>query len=59
MGHSVCVRGKKGVKGSALCNHPIGLRVSTAVWVDVELEEGAKLEDVTAEIKANPYFATR
>ena len=42
MGHSVCVRSKEGVNRR---------------MVYVELEDGAKLEDVTAAIKADPYFA--
>ena len=46
MGHSVCVRSKEGVKGEGLHRR----------MVYVELEDGANLEDVTAAIKADPYF---
>ena len=56
MGHSVCVRGKKGVKEALSVTIPLGEGIHRRM-VYVELEEGAKLEDVTAEIKADPYFA--
>lgn len=56
MGHSVCVRGKKGVKNALSVTIPLGESIHRRM-VYVELEDGAKLEDVTAEIKADPYFA--
>lgn len=52
MGHSVCVRGKKGVKEALSVTIPLGEGIHRRM-VYVELEEGAKLEDVTAEIKAD------
>ena len=56
MGHSVCVRSKEGVKEALSVTIPLGEGIHRRM-VYVELEEGAKLEDVTAEIKADPYFA--
>ena len=56
MGHSVCVRSKQGVKEALSVTIPLGEGIHRRM-VYVELEEGAKLEDVTAEIKADPYFA--
>uniref|UniRef100_A0AB33J612 Meso-diaminopimelate D-dehydrogenase n=1 Tax=Prevotella sp. GTC17260 TaxID=3236796 RepID=A0AB33J612_9BACT len=56
MGHSVCARGKKGVKNALSVTIPLGEGIHRRM-VYVELEEGARLEDVTAEIKADPYFA--
>ncbi|MGG6544603.1 UNVERIFIED_CONTAM: diaminopimelate dehydrogenase [Prevotella sp. 15_C9] len=56
MGHSVCVRGKKGVKNALSVTIPLGESIHRRM-VYVELEEDANLEDVTAEIKADPYFA--
>ena len=56
MGHSVCVRGKKGVKNALSMTIPLGEGIHRRM-VYVELEDGAKLEDVTAEIKADPYFS--
>lgn len=56
MGHSVCVRSKKGVKNALSMTIPLGEGIHRRM-VYVELEEGAKLEDVTADIKADPYFA--
>jgi diaminopimelate dehydrogenase len=56
MGHSVCVRSKKGVKNALSVTIPLGEGIHRRM-VYVELEDGAKLEDVTAEIKADPYFA--
>jgi diaminopimelate dehydrogenase len=56
MGHSVCVRGKKGVKNALSVTIPLGEGIHRRM-VYVELEEGATLEAVTAEIKADPYFA--
>ena len=56
MGHSVCVRGKKGVKNALSVTIPLGEGIHRRM-VYVELEEGATLEQVTADIKADPYFA--
>ena len=56
MGHSVCVRSKKGVKNALSVTIPLGEGIHRRM-VYVELEDGAKLENVTAEIKADPYFA--
>lgn len=57
MGHSVCVRSKRGVKNALSVTIPLGESIHRRM-VYVELEDGAKLEDVTAEIKADPYFAS-
>ena len=56
MGHSVCVKSKKGVKNALSVTIPLGESIHRRM-VYVELEEGATLEAVTAEIKADPYFA--
>lgn len=56
MGHSVCARGKKGVKDALSVTIPLGEGIHRRM-VYVELEDGVKLEEVTAEIKAAPYFA--
>lgn len=56
MGHSVCVRSKEGVKNALSMTIPKGEGLHRRM-VYVELEEGAKLEDVTSAIKADPYFA--
>ena len=56
MGHSVCVRSKAGVKNALSMTIPLGEGIHRRM-VYVELEEGAKLEDVTAAVKADPYFA--
>lgn len=56
MGHSVCVRSKKGVRDALSMTIPLGEGIHRRM-VYVELEEGANLEDVTADIKADPYFA--
>ena len=57
MGHSVCVRSKKGVKNALSMTIPLGEGIHRRM-VYVELEEGATLEQVTADIKADPYFAS-
>ena len=57
MGHSVCVRSKAGVKDALSMTIPKGEGLHRRM-VYVELEEGAKLEEVTAAIKADPYFAS-
>lgn len=56
MGHSVCVRSKKGVKDALSMTIPLGEGIHRRM-VYVELEDGARLEDVAAEVKADPYFA--
>jgi len=56
MGHSVCVRSKQGVKNALSMTIPKGEGLHRRM-VYVELEEGARLDDVTAAIKADPYFA--
>jgi len=56
MGHSVCVRSKKGVKNALSMTIPLDEGIHRRM-VYVELEDGARLEDVAAEVKADPYFA--
>lgn len=56
MGHSVCVRSKAGVKNALSITIPLGEGIHRRM-VYVELEDGAKLEDVTAAIKTDSYFA--
>ena len=56
MGHSVCVRSKEGVRNALSVTMPLGEGIHRRM-VYVELEDGATLEQVTAEIKADPYFA--
>lgn len=56
MGHSVCVRSKEGVRNALSITIPLGEGIHRRM-VYVELEDGARLEDVTAAIKADPYFA--
>ncbi|MBQ0165274.1 MAG: diaminopimelate dehydrogenase [Bacteroidaceae bacterium] len=57
MGHSVCVRGKEGVRDALSMTIPLGEGIHRRM-VYVELEEGASLEAVTAAIKADPYFSS-
>ncbi len=57
MGHSVCVRSKAGVKNALSVTIPLGEGIHRRM-VYVELEDGASLEEVTKEIKADPYFAS-
>ena len=56
MGPSVCVRSKAGVKNALSVTIPLGEGIHRRM-VYVELEDGARLEDVTAAVKADPYFA--
>ena len=56
MGHSVCVKSKAGVKDALSMTIPVGEGIHRRM-VYVELEEGASLEEVTKEIKADPYFS--
>ena len=57
MGHSVCVRSKEGVKNALSMTIPLGEGIHRRM-VYVELEDGASLDEVTAAIKADPYFAS-
>ncbi len=57
MGHSVCVRSKAGVRDALSMTIPVGQGIHRRM-VYVELEEGADLQEVTAAIKADPYFAS-
>ena len=56
MGHSVCVRSKAGVKNALSMTIPLGEGIHRRM-VYVELEDGYTLEQVTKDIKADPYFA--
>lgn len=56
MGHSVVARSKKGVKDALSMTIPLGEGIHRRM-VYVELEDGAKLEDITHELKADDYFA--
>lgn len=56
MGHSVCVRSKAGVKNALSVTIPKGEGLHRRM-VYVELDEGAKLEDVAKAVKEDPYFA--
>ncbi len=57
MGHSVCVRSKEGVKDALSMTIPLGTGIHRRM-VYVELLPGAKLEEVAAAVKADPYFAS-
>ena len=57
MGHSVCVRSKAGVKDAISMTIPLGTGIHRRM-VYVELLPGAKLEDVAAAVKSDPYFAS-
>lgn len=57
MGHSVCVRSKQGVKDALSMTIPKGEGIHRRM-VYVELEEGARLDEVTRLVKADPYFAS-
>lgn len=56
MGHTVCVKSKKGVKAALSMTIPLGTGIHRRM-VYVELEDGYKLADVAADIKADDYFA--
>lgn len=56
MGHTVCVKSKKGVKNALSMTIPLGTGIHRRM-VYVELEPGAELEDVTKAVKEDPYFA--
>lgn len=55
MGHTVCVKSKSGVKDALSMTIPLGTGIHRRM-VYVELEDGAKLEDVTNAVKEDPYF---
>ncbi len=57
MGHSVCARSKDGVRDALSMTIPVGEGIHRRM-VYVELEEGANIEDVARDIKADPYFAS-
>ncbi|MDE5900287.1 MAG: diaminopimelate dehydrogenase [Muribaculaceae bacterium] len=57
MGHSVCVRSKAGVKDALSVTIPLGTGLHRRM-VYVELLPGASLDEVTAAVKADPYFAS-
>ena len=57
MGHSVCVRSKEGVKDALSMTITVGEGIHRRMLYE-EQEEGAKLEEVTAAIKADPYFSS-
>lgn len=57
MGHSVCVRSKKGVKNALSMTIPLGTGIHRRM-VYVELEPGASLAEVTRAVKEDPYFAS-
>jgi diaminopimelate dehydrogenase len=56
MGHSVCAKGKPGVKDALSMTIPTGTGVHRRM-VYVELEPGTDLAQVTAAIKADDYFS--
>ncbi len=56
MGHSVCVKSKDGVRDALSLTIPVGQGIHRRM-VYVELQDGADLDQVTADIKADPYFA--
>ncbi len=57
MGHTVCVKSKPGVKNALSMTIPLGTGIHRRM-VYVELEPGARLEDVAGAVKADPYFAS-
>lgn len=57
MGHSVCVKSKKGVKDALSMTIPLGTGIHRRM-VYVELLPGYSLEQVAADVKADPYFAS-
>ena len=57
MGHTVAAKAIPGVKNALSMTIPLGEGIHRRM-VYVELEDGARLEDVTAAIKADPYFAS-
>lgn len=57
MGHSVCVKSKEGVRDALSMTMPLGDGVHRRM-VYVELEDGARLEDVANAVKEDAYFAS-
>ena len=57
MGHSVCVKSKEGVRDALSMTMPLGDGVHRRM-VYVELEDGARLEDVAKAVKEDAYFAS-
>lgn len=57
MGHTVCVKSKPGVKDALSMTMPLGDGVHRRM-VYVELEDGAKLEDVEKAVKSDSYFSS-
>lgn len=55
MGHTVAVKAIQGVSGALSMTIPTGSGIHRRM-VYVELEAGVKLEEVSARIKADPYF---
>ena len=56
MGHTVAVKAIKGVKAALSMTIPVGTGINRRM-VYVEIEDGHTLAEVTAAIKADPYFA--
>ena len=56
MGHTVAVKAIEGVKAALSMTIPVGTGIHRRM-VYVELNEGYKLDEVAAKIKADPYFA--
>lgn len=57
MGHTVCVKSKPGVKNALSMTMPKGDGMHRRM-VYVELEDGARLEDVEKAVKEDPYFSS-
>lgn len=57
MGHTVAVKAIAGVENALSMTIPTGAGVHRRM-VYVQLENGIQLEDITATIKADPYFAS-
>ncbi len=55
MGHTVAVKAIEGVEGALSMTIPVGSGIHRRM-VYVQLKPGAKLEEVAAKIKADPYF---
>ncbi len=55
MGHTVAVKAIKGVKDALSVTIPLGTGIHRRM-VYIELQEGYSLQQVAAEIKADPYF---
>lgn len=57
MGHTVCVKSKPGVRDALSVTIPVGTGLHRRM-VYVELEPGHTAEQVYADLKADPYFAS-